>query len=217
MSTPFVRFLAPLQLDDVIEKAKRRQLPLQTGKSSHPDPGLMSWDRLREMAINGETLKDLRFYNKRERIPLVIMRSNDAIDLSKVDRLINNGGSIMMQSAHRFDEGLAAIVRDYLEIGGNPVSLAAVGSTGDCGALTRHSDPIDLFVRQIHGSKRWRIYARDDGSASQSSSEALFDITLEEGDYLFLPAHMPHECDTIGGTSLHVTLAFLGPQYDTWA
>jgi ribosomal protein L16 Arg81 hydroxylase len=204
------KFLAPLDPQAVRTKAKRREMALEIGKCEQWDPALFTWERLIEIApdIHGED--ELRVTSNRHNIPLHFFDTGGNFDCKKLNKLLDRGASILVQSAHRYDEKLAAIVRDFLALADKPARLGAIGSTGSAGALPRHSDPFDLFIVQMEGAKRWRFYAAED------AKEPIADHILSPGDFAFVPSGTIHECDSVEGCSLHLGLGFAGPNYDVW-
>lgn len=91
-----------------------------------------------------------------------------------------------------------------------------------------HTDRQDVLVVQMEGAKRWRVFtpptdgdvkpnadpfARGkgldnlplhillEGPEGRLGSELLMDVTLREGDVLFIPAGFPHTTDTVEETS----------------
>ncbi|GIF05086.1 cupin domain-containing protein [Actinoplanes siamensis] len=78
-----------------------------------------------------------------------------------------------------------------------------------------HYDMHDVFVLQVHGTKRWRLYASplqlplrgqsyDKSGPSPGDPEQEFD--LHAGDVLYLPRGIIHSAKSNEGTSVHVTI-----------
>jgi hypothetical protein len=86
-----------------------------------------------------------------------------------------------------------------------------------------HYDDHDVFVLQINGSKRWRIYQspvilpmnRQEHDSNPPTEDALeSEFNLEAGDTLYIPRGIIHEARSGAETSLHITLGVLN---HTWA
>jgi ribosomal protein L16 Arg81 hydroxylase len=77
-----------------------------------------------------------------------------------------------------------------------------------------HFDRHDIFVLQIHGTKRWRVFqplALAEGRPSSALNwdevgEPLYDVELHPGDLLYLPEFTPHAVTTLVPHSVHVGL-----------
>lgn len=85
-----------------------------------------------------------------------------------------------------------------------------------------HYDTHDVFILQIAGKKRWKVYsnptylplANQPSIAFDCSSQVpLYDVVLEQGDTLYMPKGFVHEAMTTDGVSAHITL---GIYNTTW-
>ncbi|MFV0308774.1 MAG: JmjC domain-containing protein, partial [Desertimonas sp.] len=92
--------------------------------------------------------------------------------------------------------------------------------------LELHFDFHDVFVVQLDGHKRWRIWSplarteipvRDGATPPMPRwdevGEPLFDLTLGPGDCLYLPRGFPHCAETVADASAHLTI---GVMARTW-
>ena len=88
-----------------------------------------------------------------------------------------------------------------------------------------HWDDVDVFVLQLEGSKRWRVFAppTEEQELPRHSSKdfggpaalkragyeaACLDVVLERGDVLYLPRGFVHEAiSSAEEASLHLTLS----------
>ncbi|KAM9847148.1 ribosomal oxygenase 2 [Aulostomus maculatus] len=82
--------------------------------------------------------------------------------------------------------------------------------------LPAHYDDVEVFILQLEGRKRWRLYTPTVPLAAEYSvvsQEQLgiptHDIMLEEGDLLYLPRGTIHQANTPAGVnhSTHLTLS----------
>jgi ribosomal protein L16 Arg81 hydroxylase len=77
-----------------------------------------------------------------------------------------------------------------------------------------HWDDHDVFVIQLDGAKRWRLYGptraaplrRDLAVDSAPPTEPLDEIVLQAGDLLYLPRGYWHAAVGTGGPTLHLTV-----------
>jgi ribosomal protein L16 Arg81 hydroxylase len=99
------------------------------------------------------------------------------------------------------------------------VYLTPAGTRG----LKEHYDTHDVFVAQVYGSKRWRLYEppvqlplkeqrylRPEGGPG----EPMADFTLHAGDMLYMPRGTVHQAVSNDTASLHLTV---GVQSVLWA
>jgi quercetin dioxygenase-like cupin family protein len=84
-----------------------------------------------------------------------------------------------------------------------------------------HSDPTDVYVIQLEGTKRWQIWPTpqvrrpgDDKDSFPALPDPVLDVSLQPGDVLYVPHNTPHRASAEDSVSLHVTVV-AGPR--TWA
>jgi bifunctional lysine-specific demethylase and histidyl-hydroxylase MINA len=124
------------------------------------------------------------------------------------------GASIALLSLHERWLPLKELCR-ALTVPLNARMQANVYLTPPCAqALGLHYDTHDVFVLQVHGAKRWRLYEpwielplRTSPFREAPGAPRLVDeFILEAGDLLYLPRGHPHEVRSGDATSLHITL-----------
>lgn len=85
-----------------------------------------------------------------------------------------------------------------------------------------HFDEHDLFILQLEGKKRWKVYENLEYLPLEpqnkkvydfSGLKLLYDVELEAGDTLYFPRGFVHEVTTAGSASLHITV---GCMNTTW-
>jgi len=89
-------------------------------------------------------------------------------------------------------------------------------------AGTAHSDPSDVYIIQLAGSKHWQVWPTPDTRRMGEDREyhvtelpePVLDVVLRPGDVLYLPYGTPHVAAAKEATSLHLTMVTLTP---TWS
>jgi len=82
-----------------------------------------------------------------------------------------------------------------------------------------HWDDHDVFVLQVAGSKRWKIYgatrqyplARDVERSDNAPAEILWEQTLQNGDLLYIPRGWWHVATPLNEPTLHLTVGVSNP------
>jgi ribosomal protein L16 Arg81 hydroxylase len=97
---------------------------------------------------------------------------------------------------------------------------AYMSFSGD-GTFGKHWDTHDVFVIQLVGRKRWRVfpptfplpltYQTHDRSGHQCPAEHLFELILEEGDVLYLPRGWWHHVIPLQAGSFHLSVGCYSP------
>jgi len=142
-----------------------------------------------------------------------------------VDRVAEEhaaGATIVLQALHLHWHPAAVYCRG-LEAGlGWPVQANAYRTPASSRGFGVHHDTHDVFVLQVSGHKRWRVYEPvmqlplksqrwSPGRDAEHIGEPVHDITLQAGDTLYLPRGWPHEATAADDDSLHITVGLHPP------
>jgi ribosomal protein L16 Arg81 hydroxylase len=100
-------------------------------------------------------------------------------------------------------------------------AVAYLTPAGQQGARA-HSDPSDVYVIQLEGTKHWRVWATPESRRLgvdrdydvTELGEPVLDVSLRPGDALYVPYGTPHVAAAEEQVSLHVTVVALAR---TWA
>jgi Cupin superfamily protein len=132
------------------------------------------------------------------------------------------GATIVLQGLHLTSAAVGAFCRSLEEWLGHPAQANAYYTPRSAQGLPVHHDTHDVFVLQVGGEKRWRVYdpALELPLKNQRYSEelgdpgeAVEDRVLRPGDTLYLPRGWLHEAMTSDTDSLHLTI---GVNVVTW-
>jgi 50S ribosomal protein L16 3-hydroxylase len=94
----------------------------------------------------------------------------------------------------------------------------------DAGGVGPHTDAYDVFLLQVHGSRRWRVgrtpnpqWVPDTPLKRLAHFEAQHDWLLQPGDMLYLPPHWGHDGVAEGGDCMTCSIGFRTPSQDELA
>ena len=142
---------------------------------------------------------------------------------ARVDRVaaeFSAGATIVLQALQLHWHPAALYCRGLEQRLGFPVQANAYHTPAVAQGFSVHHDTHDVFVLQVAGEKRWRIYEpvlelplkTQRWSADLGDpGEPVVDVTLRPGDTLYLPRGWPHEAATEEGESLHLTVGLHPP------
>jgi bifunctional lysine-specific demethylase and histidyl-hydroxylase NO66 len=122
------------------------------------------------------------------------------VDPRAVLREFDDGATLVLQGLHRFLAPLRRFCRELEVALGHPCQVNAYLTPAYAQGLALHHDSHDVFVMQTFGSKRWEVHADD---------EEPWDLVLEPGDVLYMPAGTPHAARAQDGISGHLTIGVL--------
>jgi ribosomal protein L16 Arg81 hydroxylase len=100
-------------------------------------------------------------------------------------------------------------------------AVAYLTPAGQQGARA-HSDPSDVYVIQLEGTKHWRVWATPESRRLgvdrdydiAELGQPVMDVSLRPGDVLYVPFGTPHVAAAEEQVSLHVTVVALAR---TWS
>jgi ribosomal protein L16 Arg81 hydroxylase len=141
---------------------------------------------------------------------------NGLIDTDKVIAAYRSGASIALPGLHLTWEPLGtlcAVLENYFD---HAVRANAYITPGNSLGFAPHYDTHEVFVLQIGGKKRWRVYepqlllplvSQKFNSQGYTAPQPLMEIILEAGDLLYLPRGYVHSAATTPDSfSAHVTI-----------
>ena len=143
-------------------------------------------------------------------------------DVERVLTEWERGATMVLQGLHLTRPAVGGFCRSLEATLGHPAQANAYYTPREAQGLPVHHDTHDVFVLQVAGEKRWRVYepALELPLRNQRYSEdlggpgeAVEDRVLRPGDTLYLPRGWLHEAVTSQTDSLHLTI---GVNVVTW-
>ncbi len=145
--------------------------------------------------------------------------ADQVIDEKVLDQYAD-GATLVLQGLHRLWPALVDFAGALSTELAAPVGVNAYATPPSSRGFATHYDTHDVFVLQVAGRKRWRIYepVRPDPLDRQpsgrgadevgavSDSPAVLDAILATGDSLYLPRGWLHSAVALGEQSLHLTV-----------
>ena len=222
--------LAPVGLEAFLER-HWDQRPLLVGRD---EPG--RFDALRSRAEaerlvteTGVRAPAFRLVRDGAQLPLsgytedIPWRPGAFTQTAQVDRVAAEfaaGATIVLQGLHLHALPAARFCRGLEMTLGCPVQANAYWTPASAQGFGVHHDTHDVFVVQVAGRKRWRVYEpvlelplKDQRWTARPGDpgEPVMDFVLAPGDTLYLPRGWPHEAFTSDEASLHVTIGLHPP------
>jgi ribosomal protein L16 Arg81 hydroxylase len=143
--------------------------------------------------------------------------------LASVERLAAEfaaGATLVLQALHLWRPAVAVLCRGLEMQLGFPVQANAYLTPAAAQGFAVHHDTHDVFVLQVAGSKRWRLYEprlelplkhQRWSPKLGEVGPAVDEFTLEAGDTLYVPRGWPHEAETSHEEALHLTIGLHPP------
>jgi ribosomal protein L16 Arg81 hydroxylase len=158
----------------------------------------------RDQKLPYETLLTSRWMDK------VVPYDQKAATLIPIYEAYNEGYTVVVR-AEKVAPPVAALTREIEQYCHHAV-IAELFLTpkGSQGSLV-HTDPHDVFVLQLSGRKKWKVYDFVKGASDKALSDRvgppMLEVELEAGDMMYVPASMPHEALTnTDQSSMHISI-----------
>lgn len=159
------------------------------------------------LTMQGKALPARRFTHPVVR-PGEMLRQ--VIDPDKIYSLYHEGATIAFNALDHHLPPVRRVLQSVTEAfacGGEAVAfLTPPGSPG----FAVHTDPVDIFVLHIEGTKTWHIWDRlgySTGFRAETLGDPSIEITLHAGDVLYIPPDTPHSAAAQESGSLHLGLS----------
>jgi uncharacterized RmlC-like cupin family protein len=220
--------LAPVGLDAFVsDYADRRPLLVERGEPGRFDAILSTAEAERLVCATGLRTPAFRLVRDGAQLPLsgytdsIPWRPGAFSGIASVPRVATEfaaGATLVLQGLHHHHLPSARYCRGLEAALGYPVQANAYWTPPGAQGFAVHHDTHDVFVLQVAGRKRWRVYEpvvelplKDQRWAGADAGEAVMDFVLGPGDTLYLPRGWPHEAETSGEASLHITVGLHPP------
>lgn len=145
------------------------------------------------------------------------------VDVAKVNTAYRNGYTIQLSRIHKRWLPIAHLCRrleqEFLASGielrdrvGGHIYLTPPSAQG----LGIHFDYMDVFIIQLEGEKRWKVWEWTDRLPVRQGTRLLptdelpplkWDLSLKKGDVLYMPRGVIHEACTTDQYSLHLSVS----------
>ncbi len=216
----FAEIIAPLSLAALRTLLQQRKPCHVVGHAPDRYAGLANWDGLMDALRSGEVpARKLRLSQRSKILPGAFYRDGNRLRVEALEAVMRSGGSVIVEAIQPHHAALGPLCAALAEQLGERVTAGMIATTGSGGALPSHHDGEDLLILQVEGSKRWLI-EHDPApdpipylnplKTPRTAAPILMDLTLNAGDFLFLPAGYRHRCETVADRSLHIGI-FIWP------
>ena len=215
--------MAPLELERFLaEHWERKPLVVPRGETGRFDDLLSTRDVERLITETGIREPAFRLVKAGEAVsgysvdlPWRPSAFTGVADVRRVLEEFERGATIVLQGLHHLWLPLARYCRHLEAFLGHPVQANAYYTPAGSQGLPVHHDTHEVISLQVAGSKRWLVYDpvlelplknQRYRSALGEPGEAVLDVTLGDGDTLYLPRGWLHQALTSDTDSLHITV-----------
>lgn len=148
-------------------------------------------------------------------------------DPGLVARQYQRGATLILPQLNRRERALADLCRSLEAELSHPVQTNIYLTPPNAQGFQTHFDNHDVFVLQVEGTKRWRLYDAPAGMVFRGehftpggyeAGALREELVLSPGDVLYVPRGIMHDAvnEAADGPSLHVTTGVLAKTWADW-
>lgn len=217
--------LAPCSLDTFFSQYWEKAPLHVTGSADFT--GLISAARIDALVssqvFHGETLSMAR--SEPRLGPEAYLGESGQADRGLVVRAYQQGATLILPQLDRREAPLAELCRVLEAELGHPLQTNIYLTPPTAQGFQTHYDTHDVFILQVEGAKRWRLYDAPAGTVFRGekfqpgqvdAGDVTAEFVLTPGDVLYVPRGLMHDAvnEGEGEASLHITAGVLAR---TWA
>ncbi len=218
---PLSYLISPISKTEFFKTYHEKEALLSKHNDANRFHGLLSIDRIDELIASTElppsSLDMVRKEPPIERSYYTFKNGN--IDRGAVIRHYQEGATIILPQLHLADEILAKFCRSLENVFSSHVQTNIYLTPGSCQGFNTHFDDHDVFVIQLSGTKKWRLYQRPIDNPYKGESfntkdhkagELQKEFELKEGECVYIPRGLMHDATSVGKkASLHITVGLI--------
>lgn len=141
-------------------------------------------------------------------------RDISVVDTRKAFDFFNAGATIFLGGLEYSIESLRNFYQGIVSELNCPAGLTGFFTPSNSQGFSAHFDDVDVFVLQLFGSKKWRVYncavpfAVVTADCTAFPENLSIEVELKPGDTLYVPRGYIHEASATDQASFHVSLSF---------
>ncbi len=148
-------------------------------------------------------------------------RARRRLNKAKFSSYLENGATLQINWLEEQSLLAKRLCLEVARFAGAQTSGNAYMSFAGDGSFGKHWDTHDVFVVQLIGRKRWRVYTptwtlpltyqTNDRSGHTCPAEPAFELIMEEGDVLYVPRGWWHHVIPLRAGSFHLSVGTYAP------
>jgi ribosomal protein L16 Arg81 hydroxylase len=133
---------------------------------------------------------------------------------------LREGATLILSHIHEMYPPLMVLAESLERRFRAPSGINVYAAWREAHGFGIHRDKHDVFIAQVFGKKRWRLYGTTPGRVSRPPQEHVWENILNAGDLLYIPRGCWHAAVPLNEASLHLSISVENPTISdvlTWA
>jgi ribosomal protein L16 Arg81 hydroxylase len=132
----------------------------------------------------------------------------EILDPGLVEEQFHSGTTLIYNYLNHHLPAMRRLSRIVMDTFGCESEAAAFLTPPRSSGLAPHTDPVDVFVIHLEGTKTWRVWERSPtGMPAGDLETPALEATLCPGDVLYIPTNTPHVAVSLDTRALHISLS----------
>lgn len=127
---------------------------------------------------------------------------------------LRDGATLVIDAVDEFTKPLRTLAESLEYHFHEHIQINAYAGWHSARGFDLHFDDHDVFILQVAGRKRWKLYGmtrpyplgQDRDAIEKPAAEPLWENTLEDGDLLYIPRGWWHVAEPLAEPTLHLTV-----------
>ncbi len=137
-------------------------------------------------------------------------------------REVAAGATLVVEELQSYCPAVASFASSITAETGFPTYCAAFATPANSRGVAPHYDTGSVFVRQLDGSKIWRVSrpvqhwpVREWSSGQDVDTDLVLEVELQAGDCLYIPRGFIHAGTATAQASMHLSIGLVPPTWGT--
>lgn len=215
----FEELIAPITASRFFAEYWQKKPLLLTDRGAQGYADLLSMEEVDSLlfshAIETNSHPWVRFVNNKRMVSVqeYVSKETGFLNRHKVISGYQEGNTLCLNRLENRFKPLRELCRAMEQVLGHPVNTEVFLTPPHSQGFRAHYDHQDVFIIQLEGQKRWKIYdilipfPREscDTPYDGELPEPLYKVDLKAGDLLYFPGGYVHEACTVQEHSLHIS------------
>jgi ribosomal protein L16 Arg81 hydroxylase len=133
------------------------------------------------------------------------------VNVKEFTNQLREGATLVLSHIHEMHPPLTMLAESLERFFRATSGINVYVAWRDVHGFNIHRDKHDVFIAQVSGKKRWRLYAPIPGKPGKPPTEHTWESIINAGDLLYIPRGLWHAAAPLNEPSLHLSISIENP------